>query len=157
MKFYQEFGGYDLQKRNAHAKLLCIHISRNLRSQVLLVLGGYSQSWATLPPAISRRSSGGGYRCSWVQSSTAPSTQELFSWSHQAAVPVRLDTAVHLKFDRIIRKAPLLTRKGIDTTRFCKNPARASYTAVQGPYGPLAAPTRTVYGLFMISKPVRGR
>ena len=34
------------------------------------------------------------------------------------------------------RTAPLRARKGIDTTRIGKNPARASYFAVRGPYGP---------------------
>ena len=106
-------------------------------------------------------------------------TPLLFSWSHQAAGPVWFDTAVHLWFDRIIhrtshrprampvwaphgnlqrfsyptgpvrapqgcRTAPVWTRKGIETTRICKNPTRA-YVVV-----------RAVYGLFTISKPVRG-
>ena len=35
------------------------------------------------------------------------------------------------------RTAPLRTRKGIDTTIICKNPARASHLAVGAPYGPL--------------------
>ena len=42
------------------------------------------------------------------------------------------------------RTPPLRTRKGIDTTRIGKNPARASYFAVRG------------HRLFKISKPVRG-
>ena len=33
-------------------------------------------------------------------------TPLLFSWSHQATGPVRLDTSVHLWFDRIIRRTP---------------------------------------------------
>ena len=33
-------------------------------------------------------------------------TPVLFSWSHQAKGPVRLDTAVHLWFDPIIRNSP---------------------------------------------------
>ena len=53
------------------------------------------------------------------------------------------------------RTAPLRTREGIDTTRIGKNPARASYLAVRGPYGPLAVPARPAHGLFLISKPVR--
>ena len=118
-------------------------------------------------------------------------TSVLFSWSHQATGPVRLDTAVHLWFGRMIRRTPrvprtgparessmffisygartgpvmdpqgcratpLWTRKGIDTTKIDKNLARASYLAVQGPYGPLMVPARTVHGLFRISKPVQG-
>ena len=42
------------------------------------------------------------------------------------------------------RTAPLRTRKGIDPTIIGKNPARASYLAVRGPYGPLRPP----HGLF---------
>ena len=42
------------------------------------------------------------------------------------------------------RTTPLRTRKGIDTARIGKNPARASYLAVRGPYGTLRAP----HGLF---------
>ena len=104
-------------------------------------------------------------------------TSVLFSWSHQATGPVRLDTAVYLWFGWIIRMtprvpravpvrasfgprrrifnvfhilrdpygaragparvptAPLRTRKGINTTRIGKNPARASYFAVRSPHG----------------------
>ena len=54
------------------------------------------------------------------------------------------------------RTTPLRTRKWIDTSRIGKNPARASYLAEQGPYGPLTTPARAVHGLFTISKPVRG-
>ena len=121
-------------------------------------------------------------------------TSVLFSWSHQATGPVRLDTAVHLWFGRIIRSsprvhrvipvrasygpvressmffisygirtgplrdpqgcrtAPLRAGKGIDTTRIGKNPARASYLSVRGPYRLFT----DVHGLITISKPVRG-
>ena len=41
------------------------------------------------------------------------------------------------------RTAPLRTRKGIDTTRIGKNPARASYFAVRGP-----CPVRFPHGMF---------
>ena len=54
------------------------------------------------------------------------------------------------------RTAPLRARKGIDTTRICQNPARASYLVERGPCGPRTDPARTVHGLFMISKPERG-
>ena len=54
------------------------------------------------------------------------------------------------------RTAALRRRKGIDTTRIGKTPARASYLAVRGPYGPLTGPAGAVRGLFTISKPVRG-
>ena len=50
----------------------------------------------------------------------------------------------------------LRTRKGIDTTRIGKTPARASYLAVQGPFRSLTGPAGAVRGLFTISKPVRG-
>ena len=126
-------------------------------------------------------------------------TSMLFSWSHQATTPVRLDTAIHLWFGWMIRRTPrvsrampvrtswgparessmffisygthtgpvrdpqgrrrttsLRTRKGIDTARIDKNPARASYLAVWGPYGPLTVPARAVHGLFRISKSIRG-
>ena len=42
------------------------------------------------------------------------------------------------------RTTPLRTRKGIETTRIGKIPARASYMAVRGPYEPLTDP----HGLF---------
>ena len=42
------------------------------------------------------------------------------------------------------RTPPLRTRKGIDTARIYKKPARASYLAVRGPYYPLTVPARTV-------------
>ena len=42
------------------------------------------------------------------------------------------------------RTTPLWTRKGIDTTKIDKNPARASYLAVQGPYGPCTGCSRAV-------------
>ena len=110
-------------------------------------------------------------------------TSVLFSWSHQATGPVRLDTSVHLWFGRMIRKtprvphtmpvrapqgilqfffisygtrtgpvpdlqgcltSPLRTRKGIDTSKIDKNPARASYLAVWDPYRPLTGCSRTV-------------
>ena len=123
----------------------------------------------------------------------------LFSWSHQATGPVRLDTAAYLWFGWIIRRTPwvppvrcpyghrtgparessmffisywtstglvrdpqgcrtepLRTHKEIDTTRIGKNPARASYLAIRGLYGPLTVPARAVHGLITISKPVRG-
>ena len=54
------------------------------------------------------------------------------------------------------RTAPIWTPKGIDTTWICKNPARVSYLAVQGPYGPLTVPAQAVYGLFTISEPITG-
>ena len=54
------------------------------------------------------------------------------------------------------RTTPLRTRKGIDTTRIGKNPTRASYLAIRGPYGSLTVPTRAVHGMFRTSKPVRG-
>ena len=50
------------------------------------------------------------------------------------------------------RTVLLRTRRGIDTTRICKNPARASYVAVRAPCGS----ARAVRGLFMVSKSLRG-
>ena len=49
------------------------------------------------------------------------------------------------------RMGTLRTRKRIDTTRIWKNPSRASYVTVRGPY-----PLRAVHELFTISKPVWG-
>ena len=37
-------------------------------------------------------------------------TSVLFSWSHQATGPIRLDTAVHLWFGEIIRRTPRVPR-----------------------------------------------
>ena len=45
-------------------------------------------------------------------------TSVLFSWSHRATGPVRLDTAVHLWFGRMIRRTPRVPRA---------MPVRASY------------------------------
>ena len=53
-----------------------------------------------------------------VRPSEAPITSVLFSWSHQAMGPVRLDTAVHLWFGRILRRTPRVPRA---------MPLRASY------------------------------
>ena len=53
------------------------------------------------------------------------------------------------------RKAPLRTSKAIDTIMIGKNIARASYSAVRGPYGPRTIPTRAVQWLFTISRPLR--
>ena len=55
------------------------------------------------------------------------------------------------------RTAALRTRKAINTTRIGKTPARASYLALRGPYGPLTGPAGAVHGLFTISKSVRAR
>ena len=76
------------------------------------------------------------------------------------AIPMRESYGPHMGILRVFnilwdpyggRAGPLWTRKGIDTTRICKNLARVSYVAVRGPYGP-----RAVHGLFTIFKPVRG-
>ena len=45
------------------------------------------------------------------------------------------------------RTAALRTRKGIDTTRIDKTPARASYLAVRAPYGPRRGCSWAVYNL----------
>ena len=54
------------------------------------------------------------------------------------------------------RMSSLRTRKGIDTSRNGKYPARASYMAARGPYGPLVVPARAAFWLCTISKPERG-
>ena len=54
------------------------------------------------------------------------------------------------------RTAPLRTRKGIHAAIIGKNPTRALYLAVRGPYGPLTVLARGVHGLFAISKPMVG-
>ena len=53
-------------------------------------------------------------------------------------------------------KAPLRTRKGIDTTSIGKNLTQESYFAIWGLYGPITVPARAVHGLFKISKLVLG-
>ena len=52
------------------------------------------------------------------------------------------------------RTAPLRTRKGIGTTKIDKNPARASYLAVRGPYGPRSGCSRAVWDLKTRTGPV---
>ena len=68
-------------------------------------------------------------------------TSVLFSWSHQATAPVRLDTAVHFWFGWMIRRTPWVPRA---------MPVRASYGPRKGifhvfhilrdPYGPVRDP-----------------
>ena len=104
-------------------------------------------------------------------------TSVLFSWSHQATGPVRLETSAYLWFGWIIRRTPRVPsampvrascgpRTGIFNifhiprdpygSTIGNNPARAAYLAVRGPYGLLTVPTRAVHGLFTFSKLVRG-
>ena len=74
-------------------------------------------------------------------------TSVLFSWSHQATGPVRLDTAVYLWFSWIIRMTPRVPRAV---------PVRASYGPRTGmfnifhiprdPYGARVGPARVPYG-----------
>ena len=74
-------------------------------------------------------------------------TSVLFSWSHQARGPVRLDTAVYWWFGWIIRMTPRVPRAV---------PVRASYGPRTGifnvfhilrdPYGARAGPARVPYG-----------
>ena len=74
-------------------------------------------------------------------------TSVLFSWSHQATGPVRLNTAVYLWFGSIIRMTPRVPRAV---------PARAScgprtgnfnvFHILRDPYGARAGPTRVSYG-----------
>ena len=45
------------------------------------------------------------------------------------------------------RAAPLRTRKGIDINIIGKNPARASYLAIRGPYEPRTGCSRAVYNI----------
>ena len=52
------------------------------------------------------------------------------------------------------RTAPLRARKGVNTTTIGKNPARASYLAVRGPYGPRMGCSRAVYILKTRTGPV---
>ena len=77
-------------------------------------------------------------------------TSVLFSWSHQATGPVRLDTAVYLWFGWIIRMTPRVPRV---------LPVRASYGPRTGifnvfhilrdPYGARSWPVRVPYGALM--------
>ena len=76
-------------------------------------------------------------------------TSVLFSWSHQATGPVRLDTAVHLWLGRMIRRTPWVPRAV---------PIRASYEPHKGifnvfhilrdPQGCRATPLRTRKGIY---------
>ena len=52
------------------------------------------------------------------------------------------------------RTEALRTRKGIDTTRIGKTPARASYLAVRAPCGPRRGCSRAVYNLETRTGPV---
>ena len=118
-------------------------------------------------------------------------TSVLFSWSHQATGPVRLDTAVYLWFGWIIRMTPRVPRAvpvrascgprtGIfNVFHILRDPYGARAGPARVPYGALTdtqgnwhnqnwqksctgivfcrtGPARAVYGLFKISKPVRG-
>ena len=85
-------------------------------------------------------------------------TSVLFPWSHQATGltgPARESSMFFISYGartgpvrdpQGCRRAPLRTRKGIDTTMIGKNPIQ----------NPLTDPARAVHGLFTISKPVRG-
>ena len=103
--------------------------------------------------------------CNAEWSSRKYFTPVLLSWSHQATGPVRFDTTPYgnpqcFSYLTVPVWGPCGTcknRKGIDTTRICKIPARPSYVAVRGPYVPPTATARAVRGLFAISKPVRAR
>ena len=74
-------------------------------------------------------------------------TSVLFSWSHQTTGPVRLETAVHLWFGRMIRRTPRVPRA---------MPVRASYGPRKGifnvfhiprdPYGTRKAAIQHPYG-----------
>ena len=73
-------------------------------------------------------------------------TSVLFSWSHQATGPVRLDTAVHLWLGRMIRRTPLLPRA---------MPVRASYGPRKGIFNVFHGVRAGPYD-FCSKQPVRG-
>ena len=77
-------------------------------------------------------------------------TSVLFSWSHQATGPIGLDTAVHLRFGRMIRRTPRVprtmpvrassgSRKGIfNVSHILRDPYRARAGPARVPYDNLA-------------------
>ena len=74
-------------------------------------------------------------------------TSVLFSWSHQATVPVRLDKAVYLWFGWIIRMTPRVPR-AMPVRESC-GPRTGIFNVfhiLRDPYGARAWPTRVPYG-----------
>ena len=74
-------------------------------------------------------------------------TSVLFSWSHQATGPMRLDTAVYLWFGWIIRMTPRVPRAV--PVRALHGPRKGIFNVfhiLQGPYGARAGPARVPYG-----------
>ena len=70
-------------------------------------------------------------------------TSVLFSWSHQATGPVRLDTAVHLWFGRMIRRTPRVPRTM--PVRASCGPRKGIFNVfhiLRGPYGAREGPAR---------------
>ena len=68
-------------------------------------------------------------------------TSVLFSWSHHATGPVRLDTAVHLWLGRMIRRTPRVQRAM--SVRAWYGPARESsmfFTSCETRTGPVRDP-----------------
>ena len=70
-------------------------------------------------------------------------TSVLFSWSHQATGPVRLDTAVYLWFDWIIRMTPRVPR-AVHVRASC-GPLRESSMFFMS-YGTRTGPVRDTQG-----------
>ena len=68
-------------------------------------------------------------------------------YNARTGIPVRESSMFFISY--WAHTTPLRTRKGIDTTKIDKNPARMSYLAVRGPYGPLTVTARAVRGLFV--------
>ena len=76
--------------------------------------------------------------------------QMLFSWSDQDTGSVRLDTAVHLSFDRIIHRTP--QRPRAMQVRASYGPCMGIFNVFHIPWhlcGAGAGPTRVPYGMLM--------
>ena len=69
-------------------------------------------------------------------------TSVLFSWSHQAADPARLDTAVHLWLGRIIRRTPGVPR-AVPVRASVRGPCGTRKGAVRHPCGQVRELTQT--------------
>ena len=74
-------------------------------------------------------------------------TSVLFLWSHQATGPVRLDRAVYLWFDWIIRMTPRVPR-AVPVRASCRPRTGifGIFHILRDPYGARAGPARVPYG-----------
>ena len=74
-------------------------------------------------------------------------TPVLSSWSHQITRPVRFDTAVHLRFHRIIRRTPCgPLAMPVWASNGLRTEISQVYHSLRDLYGARAGPTRVPYG-----------